>query len=302
MPQGLIFDIKRYAINDGPGIRVAIFLKGCPLNCRWCHNPESISPKVQKLFSREKCIGCGACVSACPQRACTPTAEGVATDLDRCRLCGACAEVCPTRASELSGQRETLDTLLGIIEKERVFFDQSGGGVTFSGGEPLQQADVLLPLLQACGERNIHRAIDTSGLCKTDTLLEIAQHSDLFLYDLKLMDHDRHKEWTGVGNALILSNLQTLAANGARIQIRLPLIVGVNADDANLEASASFISQLEGEKKQVALLPFHDIASTKDAKLGQTRNLAPLGEPTPEDIARARTIFSRHGLTTTLGG
>jgi pyruvate formate lyase activating enzyme len=209
MQSGRVFDIKRYAINDGPGIRVTIFLKGCPLACRWCHNPESISPEVQKLYTASKCIGCGECVKVCPLQACELTEEGIKTNADLCDVCGKCAEVCPAKATEMSGQYESVDDLMAVIEKERPFFEQSGGGVTFSGGEPLLYPKFLTEILDACGERSIHRAVDTAGLAKKDVLLKIASRTDLFLFDLKLMDSEKHKNWTGVGNEVILDNPYT---------------------------------------------------------------------------------------------
>jgi pyruvate formate lyase activating enzyme len=298
----LTFDIKRYAINDGPGIRVCIFLKGCPLNCHWCHNPESISPKVQKLFTASKCIGCGECVKVCPSEACRLTKEGIITVSELCSLCGKCAEVCPTLATEMSGQSHTVAGLLEIVEKERPFFDQSGGGVTFSGGEPLLYPDFLCEILDACGQRDIHRCIDTAGLVKTETLLEVAKRTDLFLYDLKHMDNDKHKEWTGVGNQLILHNLTILADTDASIQIRLPLIKGVNASTDNITATAAFIAALPGRKKSINLLPYHSIAGGKARKLGQERDLSGINEPSPAEISAVITLFAEYDLLATVGG
>ena len=302
MQQPLIFDIKRYAINDGPGIRVAIFMKGCSLACRWCHNPESISPKRQKLFTVAKCIGCGECVRVCPQQACSLTASGVTTDAELCNVCGQCAEVCPTKATEMSGRYETVENLLRVIERERPFFEQSAGGVTFSGGEPLLYPEFLTEILDACGAAGIHRAVDTSGLVSQDVLLDIARRTDLFLYDLKLMHSDRHKEWTGVGNEKILDNLQALAGTGVEIQIRIPLIGGVNLDDENIAATAIFVAGLAGEKKLFNLLPFHDTGRGKDTKLGQHRELNSMHEPTPEALTRVISIFAAHNLEATVGG
>ena len=299
---GLVFDIKRYSINDGPGIRLTIFFKGCPLNCQWCHNPESISPKIQKLFTASKCIGCGECCRVCPVKACSLTPDGIVTDNSLCTLCGKCAEVCPTLATEMSGRYHSVDELLKIIEKERTFFDQSGGGVTFSGGEPLLYPDFLIEILDACGREKIHRAIDTSGFVKTETLLRVAKHTDLFLYDLKMIDTDKHKLYTGVDNRLILENLETLAESGAVIQIRIPLIGGVNDDDDSVDAAAAFVAGLYGEKKAVNLLPFHDVAKGKDDRLGQVRDLDGLSEPTPNDLERVIRIFADHSLAASVGG
>lgn len=302
MQQPLIFDIKRYAINDGPGIRVCIFFKGCPLNCRWCHNPESIAPQAQKMYTATKCIGCGECVKVCPQQVCKLTADGIVTNAQLCNRCGKCAEVCPSRATEMSGRYRSTAELLEIIEKERPFFDQSGGGVTISGGEPLLFPEFLCELLDACGQRQIHRCVDTAGLVKTATLLEVAKRTELFLFDLKLMDSARHKHWTGVGNELILQNLQALAQSGAAIQIRMPLISGVNADAENITATAAFISQLPGRKKSVSLLPYHASASGKDLKLGQSRGLSGMAEPSTTELRSAIEGFARHDIIASVGG
>ena len=302
MSQGLVFDIKRYSINDGPGIRVTVFLKGCPLHCRWCHNPESISPEIQKLFTAAKCIGCGECCRVCPVQACTMAPEGIVTDASLCTLCGKCAEACPSLATEMSGRSYSVGDLLGVIEKERPFFDQSGGGVTFSGGEPLLYPDFLVEVLEACGNRHVHRAVDTSGFAKTEALLRVAAHTDLFLYDLKMMDADKHKLYTGVDNRLILENLTVLAHSGAAIQIRLPLIGGINDDDDSMGRTAAFVAGLGGEKKLVSLLPFHDVARGKDVKLGQERDLSGFGEPNPVTLDRVVRIFADHGLTASVGG
>jgi pyruvate formate lyase activating enzyme len=302
MQYALIFDIKRYCINDGPGIRITIFLKGCPLACRWCHNPESISPKIQKLYTAAKCIGCGECVRICPVQACRMTEQGIVTDTDLCTLCGKCAEVCPTKATEMSGQLKGTEELLAEIRKEIPFFDQSGGGVTFSGGEPLLHHDFLVEILDACGASHIHRAVDTSGHVKIEVLLDVAKRTDLFLYDLKLMDPVRHRLYTGVSNQKILANLTALAETGAAIQVRVPLIKGINDDDENIEATAAFVAGLAGEKKPVSLLPYHNIAAGKHMKLGQAFDASGMSEPTDADIERVTAIFAAHGLTATVGG
>jgi pyruvate formate lyase activating enzyme len=298
----LIFDIKRYAINDGPGIRITIFLKGCPLSCKWCHNPESQSPEVQKFYTASKCIGAQDCIEICPNNALTLTPNGIVTNYETCKLCGKCAEVCPTKAIEMSGKMYDIDELLKIIEREQVHIDQSGGGVTISGGEPLMHADFLIKLLDACGQKNLHRTVDTSGFADTKTLLEVAKRTELFLYDLKLMDSDKHKKWTGVGNRLILKNLKHLAKTEANINIRIPLIKNVNSDEICLEKMANFISELPGETLIVNLLPYHNIAANKYNKLGKNYNEMEMAEPSDKEQSQAIKIFEKYGIEVEVGG
>lgn len=302
MPAPLVFDVKRYSINDGPGIRLTIFFKGCPLRCAWCHNPESLSAKPEKMFTTARCIRCGECQRVCPSHATELSATGVVTDPAMCGLCGQCAVVCPTRATEFSGQSLSVETLLHLIEKERPFFDQSGGGVTFSGGEPLLFPDFLLEILDSCGKRNIHRAVDTSGYVSSEVLLKVAAATDLFLYDLKTLDAKQHLSFTGVDNQLILENLQLLAEFGSKIQVRVPLIGGFNNDARSLEMLAEFVASLPGAPVAVSLLPFHDVAKGKDEKLGRQRSMSAFSVPTPEDVLRATSIFSACRVEVAVGG
>lgn len=257
---------------------------------------------MQKLYSKAKCIGCGTCVENCPKDALTLTAEGIVTDAGLCDLCGICAGVCPTKAMEMSGQQVTVEEVMRRVRRETVMMDHSEGGVTISGGEPMMQSDFLIGLLDALGKEGIHRAVDTTGLSKTETLLEVAKRTDLFLYDLKVMDPEKHKKFTGVTNAGILNNLTILAGTGARINVRIPLIQGVNADEDNIRKSARFIASLPGEKKLVSLLPYHNIAIHKYGKLGQEYDQGEMEEPSPADIAMAVRVFGEFGLEAVVGG
>ncbi len=314
----LIFDIRRYSINDGPGIRITIFMKGCPLRCAWCHNPESQSPEVQKLYTASKCIGAQDCIEVCPEDALTLTSEGIVTDGEKCTLCGLCAEACPSKAIEMSGKQYGVKDLMQIIERERVHIEHSGGGVTFSGGEPLMHPEFLVEMLKACGEKGLHRAVDTCGFAATETLLEVEKHTDLFLYDLKIMDSIRHKRWTGVDNRLILKNLKILAETGANINIRIPFIKNVNTHIEEVTKMAEFVAELQLTKNRglvpstrdatpitnpiVNLLPYHNIASGKYKKLEMIYDSAEMEEPTREDLQNAADIFGKYSIKVEIGG
>jgi len=305
----LIFDIRRYSINDGPGIRITIFIKGCPLKCAWCHNPESQLPEVQKLYTASKCIGAQDCIEVCPNDALRLTSEGIVTDYETCKLCGLCAEACPSKAIEMSGKLYGVNELMEIIERERVHIDQSGGGVTFSGGEPLMHPEFLIEMLKACGEKGLHRAVDTCGFASTETLLEVAKYTDLFLYDLKIMDPVQHKKWTGVDNRLILKNLKMLVEIGANINIRIPIIGNVNTDVQEITKMAGFISELnwkyrglETATPMVNLLPYHNIAIGKYSKLGLVYDSSVMLEPLEGEILKAVEIFTSFNLNVEIGG
>lgn len=302
MSQGLIFDIKHYAINDGPGIRLTLFFKGCPLSCRWCHNPESISPQIQKMYSRQKCIGAGECIKVCPENALTLTLDGLVTNWNKCTLCGKCVQACPSKAIEISGQIISEEQLIKTIESESLFFDQSGGGITFSGGEPLMQHKILLQLLEECGKRHIHRVVDTSLFSQSEIVKQVAEKTDLFLVDLKHMDNEKHKKYTGVSNHLILKNIQMLSTLGSDFWIRIPLIAGINADEENIRASASFLSNLNWNSKLLNLLPYHDIGKNKHKKLGSDYNSNSMAEPSYEIIKQSIRIFAEYGIEAIEGG
>jgi pyruvate formate lyase activating enzyme len=302
MIQPLIFDIKRYAIDDGPGIRVTIFFKGCPLSCRWCHNPESQSMLQQKLYTAARCIGVLDCIDVCPNNALEMTPAGIVTNEGKCGLCSKCAEACPTKAIEMSGRYYSIPQLLEVIEKERVHIDQSGGGVTISGGEPLLFPDFLTELLFMCKQRGMHTAVDTSGFASKETLLKAAQYTDLFLYDLKMMDPVLHHEWTGADNRLILENLKVLTGLGKNVNIRIPLIKNVNTSEDELLEMVHFISDLQGRKPFVNLLPFHRSGTAKYEKLGFPWNGYDMEVLSEQELEQVAVIFNRNGIETEIGG
>jgi len=298
----LIFDVKRYAINDGPGIRVTFFLFGFPLSCLWCHNPESISPKVEKLYTKTKCIAAQKCIEVCPNSALALTENGIVTDWDKCYLCGLCAEACPTKAIEMSGKIMAAEEILGIVENERPFFDESGGGVTFSGGEPMIHSEFLIPILKELGKRGIHRTIDTTGFASRNIVEKFAENTDLFLFDLKMIDSKKHIKFTGQDNEVILSNLKWLSESGAEIIIRIPLIKGVNTEPECISKMVQMVSSLKGKPKQINLLPYHDIAKMKYEKLGDTYLPGDISTPSESDIEEIVKIFENSRLNVSVGG
>lgn len=254
------------------------------------------------MYSADKCIGSLACIAHCPNDALTLTPNGIVTNPEACALCGKCAEVCPTRAMEMVGKPMTVEEIVLQIKKEITLMDTSGGGVTISGGEPLMHRDFLIALLDACGEEHIHRCIDTTGFTSKEVLLDVASRSEHFLYDLKMMDSAKHQEWTGVPNERILENLQLLASIGKPLNIRIPLIKGVNDDDENVYASINFIKKLKGKAPMVNILPYHRIAEKKHSKLGGAFDGTALAEPDQERLTEILSIFKSHGLNAMVGG
>lgn len=309
----MLFDIKRYAVNDGPGIRTTLFLKGCPLRCVWCHNPESWSPLPQRSYKQSKCIGCHTCVDVCPEGALELTSEGIRpAEGVECLLCGRCAVECPTKALEICGRVWTMEELMAEVEKERDIMEQSGGGVTLCGGEPLNHPQYVIDLLKELGRRGFHRTVDTTLLAAPEWVLQVANECELMMVDLKLMDSERHRHWTGVGNERILDNLQMVAESGlVEVWIRIPLIEGVNTDEANIEATAEFLSNIHlapggGTKgvTQVNLLPYHDVGKDKHRRLWSQYNPQQFDMATPsnETLERCKAQFEVHGFKTIIGG
>jgi pyruvate formate lyase activating enzyme len=294
MTSGMIFDIKRYAINDGPGIRTAVFLKGCPLDCWWCHNPEGQSGRPQLMFRSNRCKSSQACLDLCPQEAITWN-EGPVTNWDACDTCGKCAEVCFAGAREIIGRDMSVDQLMAELSRDIPFYDQSGGGVTFTGGEPMQQKDFLEEALLACKELQIHTTVDTCGHTSWDNFREILPHVNLFLYDVKLINADKHKEYTSVPNRLILDNLHKLSSAAAHIIVRIPFIPGINDDEDDLRLCGSFLATLP-YLNGVELMPYHEIGVAKYQALGMRYRLENTIAPTKEHIVAVEDLFSSYNL------
>ena len=296
-----IFAIKQYALHDGPNIRTTIFFKGCPLSCHWCHNPEGIDFKINIITLADKCIGCNECINNCREKAIQFNADGFHRDVETCTFCQSCIETCPALAHEATGWEMTTEQLLNEIKKDLPFFDQSGGGVTISGGEPLSQPEALLSLLRACGALGIHRIVDTSGFAPTDILLLIAENTDLFLFDLKHMDNKIHQQYTGVGNKLILHNLKALSESGNSLRVRIPLIPGINDDEINIKATGSFIAKCKGVQG-IDILPYHPSATAKYRKLGLRYKGDKIIPPSQEQITTTFDILKRYISDVRIGG
>ena len=297
---GTIFRLARFSVHDGPGIRTTVFLKGCPLRCRWCHSPESQHPRPQIAVHADRCLGCGTCLPFCDQGAIHEQAGGYATDFSRCRACGTCVAHCPSGARELVGRTIDADDLLREIARDVPFFDESGGGVTFSGGEPFVQPDFLEAMILGCRERGIHAAIDTCGMADPRVFARIARLADLVLFDVKAVDPAQHREVTGASNAVILENLRGLAERGQAVRVRFPLVPGMTDSDANVADVGALLGRLG--LRRVDLLPYHRAGLAKYERLGLDPGPADLTPPAPARIEAAASRLSACGLEVHIGG
>ncbi|MEW8957098.1 trans-4-hydroxy-L-proline dehydratase activase [Clostridium sp.] len=297
----IIFNIQKYSIHDGPGIRSTVFFKGCPLKCKWCHNPESQSFKREIMFYKDRCIGCNYCVNACKNEALYLNEENIVFNKDKCIECGECCEACPTNARDFVGKNMTLDEVFNEILKDKIFYDESKGGVTFSGGEPLSQGKELKDIIEKCKERKIHVTLDTSGYASEEILREVCEDVDLILYDLKVIDNEKHKEYIGVDNKIILENLKILVKLNKRIFIRIPLIPGVNSNKSDIEDYIKFLKDTGGIE-EIDILPYHNISSEKYNRLDKEYELNHVKVPEEEMLSSIKEAFEIQGFKVKIGG
>jgi pyruvate formate lyase activating enzyme len=299
--RALIFDVKKYAVHDGPGIRTTVFFKGCPLRCAWCHNPEGQEAAAEVMVKAARCLpGCRACVKACLPGAITRTRDRLGVDRRKCDGCGACADACPSRAIELAGRRTESADLVTTIFEDAIFHESSGGGVTFSGGEPLMQPDALEEVLAECRRREARTAIDTCGCVPPAVLKRFLGKADLFLYDFKVMDEAKHKRYTGVSNRAILDNLRILAENAQKVNIRIPLIAGVNDDDENIGRTAEFLRSLKIITR-ISLLPYHNLAEDKYRRLDREKAHKTFAAPSSQRLEQIKAKLEGSGFTVAIG-
>ena len=292
--QGWVFDIQRYSINDGPGIRTTVFLKGCPLGCLWCDNPESQDKMPELLYLPSLCINCQRCVAVCPNGATTVGTNGlIQIDRSLCQVCGKCVEVCSTGARVIVGELMTVEEVFQVVSKDTLFYRNSGGGVTAGGGEPMHQPEFLKALLTRCQEAGLHTALDTCGLVEWKTLEEVLEHVDLVLFDLKHMDSEVHRNLTGVGNEIILENLERTTKHKL-VVVRIPLIPGYTDSKTNIEASGQFLSRIGASR--VDVVPYHQLGVGKYTRLGKQYTLSDVETISDERTEICMRILERYGL------
>lgn len=300
--KGLIFDIQRYCIHDGPGVRTVVFLKGCPMRCDWCCNPESISFKPELMIFETTCMGCRQCVEVCPHQALSIEDEKLEVDRSQCDCCGKCSEVCPTQSIQIRGFYKSVPEVIEEVERDYSFYRNSGGGITLSGGEPTAQPKFSIKLLSELQNLGIHTAIETNGYAEWSLFEPIVQRSDLILFDLKHMNSELHERYTGLPNHNVLRNLKKASQLGKTIILRVPVIPGINDSITNMVDFANLIKELKGGIKQVDLLPYHRLGVLKYQRLGKVYPLNGVEPPTSGKMEDIAGLFQAYDLRVMIGG
>lgn len=289
---GIIFNIQKFCLHDGDGIRTCVFLKGCPLRCIWCHNPESLEKTPSLSFSKSKCTACGRCLPTCPGRS---IVDGqIKIERDKCTLCGECVNACLMNANEVLGKEKTAEEVFAEVIKDKMFYDTSGGGLTVSGGEPSYQPEFTLELLNMAKDAGISRAIETCGIGARDFYDKACDIGTTFLFDIKCIDPARHKELTGADNAHILSNLTHLFERGADVIIRLPMIPGCNDRDVDIAGLCEFLNEHKGKYRYAEIMPYHTLGIGKSEKIGKEAKFVH-ESASNDDIDRWTSLFASHG-------
>jgi len=299
--RGTVFDIQRFSIHDGPGIRTTVFLKGCPLTCPWCHNPESQRRPPQLLFYANKCIGCGKCFELCPVSGALVPGTEERIDRKVCDDCGKCTETCYAQALEICGKEMTVEEALTEVEKDRPFYETSDGGMTVSGGEPMAQPEFTIELLRAAREARLHNVLDTSGYGKPEHLKQAAELADLVLFDIKIIDPERHKQATGVDNQQILDNLRLLMDMAVPVIFRVPVIPGYTDARENIQAAASLAAKM-ASVQELHLMRYHRLGESKWKRLGFEYALDGIAPPTEEAMEGLREFAESQGITAKIHG
>ncbi|MEM2513751.1 MAG: glycyl-radical enzyme activating protein [Candidatus Bathyarchaeia archaeon] len=295
--KGLVLSIERFAIHDGPGIRTVIFLKGCPLRCKWCSTPDGQRPRPELEFFRERCIGCGKCAETCPSGAVKKSNKGIVNRRNLCMACGKCTITCPTGARIIAGKYMTVGEIMEIIESDTLFYFNSGGGITLSGGEPMMQPSFSIEILKRCRDIGIHTCMETSAYCQWSIFHEILKYVDLLYVDIKHMSHNVHKKFTGKSNKIILENIQKIAQEypGKPVIVRVPIIPGINDDSANIIATALFVRQLNKNYK-IELLPYHKLGLYRYYALSRRYPLQSLEPPSKTKLDALKTLIKSLGV------
>ena len=294
--EGSIFNIQRYSLQDGPGMRTTVFLKGCPLKCLWCSNPESQDPEPIVSNRYTACKHCGKCAAVCPQQAVETAEEGIHIDRSKCVGCGRCVEACFYDAMHWTGETVTADKVMKTVLRDKLYYENSGGGVTCSGGEILLQPDFVAEIFRRCREAGIHTNADTCGFGTEEAVRKVMAFADLCYYDIKHMDPEKHREYTGVTNEVILRNLELTLSLGVRTVVRVPLIPEHNADEAHLQALCAYVKGLGDGVDSICFLPYHSYGENKYRMIDRVYPLAGLRKLTDGEIARAVEIAGKAGL------